>query len=64
MANAQTILVPMKNYTHDLPAMLAAIQPDTRLVFISNPNNPTGTMVSGAELERFKIGRASCRERV
>jgi histidinol-phosphate aminotransferase len=50
---ARSIVVPARNYGHDLPAMLAAIAADTRLVFIANPNNPTGTFVPGAELESF-----------
>ena len=50
---ARTIAVPMQNFTHDLDAMLAAITPQTKLVFIANPNNPTGTMVEGAAIERF-----------
>ena len=50
---ARSIVVPAKDYGHDLQAMLAAIAPDTRVVFIANPNNPTGTFVSGAELEAF-----------
>jgi len=50
---ARSIVVPAKNYGHDLPAMLAAIAPDTRVVFIANPNNPTGTFVPGGELEDF-----------
>lgn len=45
--------VPAKGFGHDLDAMLAAIGEDTRLVFITNPNNPTGTMVKGEEIERF-----------
>jgi len=45
--------VPMKEFTHDLDAMLAAITPATRIVFVSNPNNPTGTMVDGASIDRF-----------
>lgn len=53
MFRARTIMVPMKQYTHDLDAMLEAITPETRVVFIANPNNPTGTMVSGAELDAF-----------
>lgn len=40
-------------YVHDLPAMARAIRTDTRLVFIANPNNPTGTHVPRRELERF-----------
>jgi len=50
---AKCIEVPAKNFGHDLEAMLAAIEPDTRIVFIANPNNPTGTLVSGAALEAF-----------
>jgi histidinol-phosphate aminotransferase len=37
---------------HDLEAMVAAVRPDTRLVFIANPNNPTGTWVGAAALRR------------
>jgi len=50
---SDVVSVPMRELTHDLPAMLEAITPDTRIVFVSNPNNPTGTMVDGAEIERF-----------
>jgi len=50
---ARSIVVPAKRYGHDLEAMLAAIAPDTRVVFIANPNNPTGTFIPGEELERF-----------
>lgn len=50
---AETIAVPMRDFTHDLDAMAAAITPETALVFIGNPNNPTGTMVDGAALDRF-----------
>ena len=53
MFEAKTIRVPMKNFAHDLDAMLAAIQPDTRLVYIANPNNPTGTVVSPQQLDDF-----------
>lgn len=52
-ANARTISVPMRHYVHDLDAMLKAITPETRLVFIANPNNPTGTRVDNADLDRF-----------
>jgi histidinol-phosphate aminotransferase len=43
--------VPLKNWTHDLSAMVDAITDRTRLFFICNPNNPTGTMVSAAEID-------------
>lgn len=47
------IVTPDKNWGHDLEAMAAAIEEDTRLVFIANPNNPTGTSLSRAQLENF-----------
>jgi len=50
---ARSIVVPAKNFGHDLPAMLAAITPETRVVFVANPNNPTGTFVDAGEMEVF-----------
>ena len=50
---ARHIVVPAKAYGHDLDAMLAAIQEDTRLVFIANPNNPTGTFIPAADIQAF-----------
>ncbi len=50
---ARAIVVPAKDFGHDLDAMAAAIASDTRLVFIANPNNPTGTFVDGAQIAAF-----------
>lgn len=50
---ARHIVVPAVDHGHDLPAMLAAIDDDTRLVFVANPNNPTGTHVAAADVESF-----------
>ena len=53
MAGANVITVPAQNYGHDLPAMLKAITTRTRIVFVANPNNPTGTLAPRAELIDF-----------
>jgi histidinol-phosphate aminotransferase len=53
MFGAGLVSVPMQNLTHDLDAMLAAITPQTRLIFIANPNNPTGSVVSAAAIDAF-----------
>jgi histidinol-phosphate aminotransferase len=50
---AQHIVVPACEYGHDLDGMLEAIAPNTRLVFIANPNNPTGTFLSNTAVTRF-----------
>ncbi|MFM9079699.1 MAG: histidinol-phosphate transaminase [Opitutaceae bacterium] len=50
---AKPVEVPLRNWTHDLPAMAAAVTPRTKLVCVCSPNNPTGTANSGAELEAF-----------
>jgi histidinol-phosphate aminotransferase len=50
---AKTVEVPDPGYKHDLEAMAAAITPRTREIFIANPNNPTGTLVPQAEIDRF-----------
>ena len=50
---AKGMEVPAKKFGHDLGAMRRAITPKTRMVFIANPNNPTGTLVDAVELEAF-----------
>lgn len=50
---AETIQVPDRDFRFDLDGILAAITPETRVVFISNPNNPTGTLVGQGEIDRF-----------
>ena len=50
---ARGIVVAAKGYGHDLDAMRRVIDADTRVVFIANPNNPTGTLLSATELEAF-----------
>ncbi len=53
LAGATSVQVPLRDERHDLAAMAEAITDRTRLVFVCNPNNPTGTVSSRAELERF-----------
>ncbi len=52
-AGARLIEVPMRDDSFDLEAILAAIDSNTRIVFLPNPNNPTGTMLEAAMVERF-----------
>jgi histidinol-phosphate aminotransferase len=52
-AHGVPMIVPLKQWRHDLPAMLRAITTRTRLVFICNPNNPTGTMASADDVTAF-----------
>jgi histidinol-phosphate aminotransferase len=50
---AQSRAVPLTNFTHDLPALAEAVTPRTRMIFLANPNNPTGTIFRHDEWERF-----------
>jgi histidinol-phosphate aminotransferase len=50
---ANLVTVPARDYGHDLPAMLHAITPQTRVVFVANPNNPTGTLAPASDLMRL-----------
>jgi histidinol-phosphate aminotransferase len=53
LAGADEVRVPLRDEKHELAAMAAAITPRTRVIFVCNPNNPTGTVVHAAELEAF-----------
>jgi len=53
LMGAAVITCPMRDYHHDLSAMAAAVRPDTKLVFIANPNNPTGTYNGRLEMTAF-----------
>ncbi|HEX9489938.1 MAG TPA: histidinol-phosphate transaminase, partial [Stellaceae bacterium] len=55
-AGAVPIAVPEKNLTADVDGFLARITPRTRLVFLANPNNPTGTFLSRREVTRLQRG--------
>jgi histidinol-phosphate aminotransferase len=50
---ARTIEVPSPDFRHDLDGIIEAVTEKTRLIFIANPNNPTGTLASQEELDRF-----------
>lgn len=53
MFGAKVITVPAKNYGHDLPAMLRAVTSQTKIIFVANPNNPTGTLAPREEVIQF-----------
>lgn len=53
VSGATAVVVPMQNDSHHLPSMAAAITDKTKVIFIANPNNPTGTMVTVAETAQF-----------
>lgn len=52
-ANGGLRVVPMRDHTHDLAAMADAVDERTRLVFVANPNNPTGTYVGRSAIDRL-----------
>jgi len=49
----RSLVIAAKDFGHDLDAMVDAIEADTRLIFIANPNNPTGTFITGHQIEAF-----------
>ena len=55
-AGSRVIKVPERNLTVDVDAMLAAVSPSTRLMFVANPNNPTGSMLSHEEMSSLRAG--------
>jgi histidinol-phosphate aminotransferase len=52
-AGGQLIQVPMRRDSFDLEAVAAAVDGNTRIIYLSNPNNPTGTVVAASDLDRF-----------
>ncbi len=50
---AGLVQVPMREMTFDLPALAHAVTPRTKVIYLGNPNNPTGTMFTAEELDRF-----------
>jgi histidinol-phosphate aminotransferase len=52
-AGGRSRIVPLRDFTHDLAAMAEAVTPRTRVVFLANPNNPTGTIFRRGEWEAF-----------
>jgi histidinol-phosphate aminotransferase len=53
---AKVVMAPDKDYGTDVDALLALVTPDTRLVYLANPNNPTGTVMSMGQIERLHAG--------
>jgi len=53
-AGAKPVVAPEKNFTADVDAILAALTPKTKLVFLANPNNPTGTYLPFDEVQRLR----------
>lgn len=54
-AGGKLVLVPMADHGYDLHAIAAAIDRNTRIIYVSNPNNPTGTIALGRDIDRFLV---------
>jgi histidinol-phosphate aminotransferase len=54
-SGGELVHTPLRNYTFDLPAIADAITPRTRIIYIANPNNPTGTAFGAAEFDKFLL---------
>ena len=55
-ASAEIVMAPETDFTANVDALLAAVTPRTKMLFLANPNNPTGTYLSAAELDRLHKG--------
>ncbi len=55
-ASAEIVMAPETDYRADVEALLAAVTARTKIVFLANPNNPTGTYLTAAEVERLHAG--------
>ncbi len=55
-AGSRVLKVPERNLTADVDALLGAVTPATRILFLANPNNPTGSLLPTSEVERLRAG--------
>ena len=55
-AGSRVLKAPERNLTTDVDAILAAVSPATRIVYVANPNNPTGSLLPESEMERLRAG--------
>lgn len=55
-AGAEPIAAPDQDYRADVDSLISAVRPDTRVLFLANPNNPTGTMIEAADVARLHAG--------